>query len=98
MLNKVKLALRINNDAYDNEITGLINSCKKELELSGIASSNILESDDLIMTTIIQYCKANFGLDNSEAERYLTSYNSYKTFLLTNKYYLTEHPIPNSQG
>lgn len=91
MLNNVKLALRINNDAYDSEITGLINSCKRELELSGIASSNILMADDLIMTTIVLYCKAYFGLDNDEAERYLNAYNSYKTFLLTNNYYLTEH-------
>ena len=39
MLNKVKLALRIGNNAYDAEITDLINACKKELELAGIASS-----------------------------------------------------------
>ena len=91
MLNKVKLSLRINNDAYDNEIIGLINSCKKELELLGIASSNILMPDDLITMTIIQYCKANFGLDNAEAERYKTSYESYKKFLSTNEYYLERH-------
>lgn len=29
MLKKVKLALRINNDAYDEEITDLIDACKK---------------------------------------------------------------------
>ena len=97
MLNDVKLALRINNDAYDSEITGLINSCKRELELSGIASSNILMADDLIMTTIILYCKAYFGLDNEDAERYLTAYNSYKTFLLTNNYYLVDHTTINNQ-
>ena len=45
MLNKVKLALRINNTAYDDEIIGLINACKRELELAGIASSNIVETD-----------------------------------------------------
>ncbi len=98
MLDKVKLALRISNNAYDSEITGLINSCKKELELSGIASSNILETDDLIVQTIILYCKTNFGLDNAEAERYYNSYESYKKFLLTNKYYLEEHPPVNNQG
>lgn len=29
MLKKVKLALRINNNAYDEEINDLINACKK---------------------------------------------------------------------
>ena len=92
MLNKVKLALRISNNAFDNELNDLISACKKELELSGIASSNIIDSDKMIIQAIIMYCKANFGYDNPEAERYTNSYNSIKTFLCTNDYYLEEHP------
>ena len=77
MLNKVKLALRINNNAYDEEITDLIGACKKELELAGIASSNIIRA-------IIFYCKSNFGLDNDEHEKWLLSYESLKAFLCLN--------------
>lgn len=84
MLNKVKMALRINNDAYNDEITGLIDACKKELELAGIASSNIVESDAIIVQAIISYCKGNFGYDNPDAERYLKSYESLKSFLCLN--------------
>ena len=84
MLNKVKLALRINNSSYDDEITGLINACKKELELAGIASSNIVDTDVMIIQTVICYCKANFGYDNSDAERYIRSYESLKSFLCLN--------------
>lgn len=80
MLNQVKIALRINNDAYDSEITSLIKACKKELQLSGIASSNIKETDDLIAQTIVNYCKANFGF-GEDAERYQKSYESNKAFL-----------------
>ena len=81
MLDKVKLALRISNDAYDSEITSLINACKRELELVGIASSNFYTSDYMITQAIILYCKANFGFDNSEADRYQKAYESLKSFL-----------------
>lgn len=84
MLNKVKMALRINNDAYNDEIAGLIEACKKELELAGIASSNIDNDDAIIAQTIISYCKGNFGYDNPDAERYLKSYESLKIFLCLN--------------
>lgn len=81
MLNKVKLALRISNSAYDDEIIDLINACKKELELAGIASSNIVDTDEMIIRTIISYCKAYFGFDNADADRYIKSYESLKSFL-----------------
>ena len=84
MLNKVKLALRINNSAYDTEISDLINACKKDLELAGIASSNISYTDAMIVRAIITYCKANFGFDNSESEKYVKSYESIKSILCLN--------------
>lgn len=87
MLEKIKLSLRINNSAYDDEITDLINACKKELELAGIASSNIDEDDEMIIRAITLYCKANFGFDNNDADRYINSYESIKTFLCTNTQY-----------
>lgn len=84
MLGKVKLSLRINNNAYDSEINDLIRSCKKDLELAGIASSKILVSDDMIVQAIIAYCKAYFGYDNPDAERYVRIYESIKTSLCLN--------------
>ena len=84
MLNKVKLALRINNSSFDEEIKNLIDACKKELELAGIASSNIRYTDSLIVQAIIYYCKANFGYDNPDADRYLKSYESIKSLLCLN--------------
>lgn len=91
MLEKIKLSLRINNSAYDDEITDLINACKKELELAGIASSNIDEDDEMIIRAVTLYCKANFGFDNNDADRYITSYESIKTFLCTNTQYKADN-------
>jgi hypothetical protein len=88
MLDTVKLALRINNNAYDVEINNLIKACLKELELAGIASSNINRTDEMIIQAITLYCKSFFGYDNTEAERYKNSYESLKTFLCTNEKYI----------
>lgn len=82
MLDKVKLALRINNTAYDAEITDLINACKKELELAGIASSRIIETDAMIIRAVVVYCKANFGLGNNDSEKYRMAYENLKAFLV----------------
>lgn len=84
MLEKVKLSLRINNNAFDEEINSLIKSCKKELELVGIAPSILNSNDTMILQAITLYCKAHFGFDNSEAERYMKSYESLKILLSTN--------------
>lgn len=84
MLKQIKIALRINNDAYDDELQVLIEACKKDLELSGIASSNINETDPIINQAITYYCKSNFGFDNPDAERFKISYESLKSFLCLN--------------
>ncbi len=95
MLEKVKLALRISGNIYNNEIQQLINACKKELELAGIASSNINESDVMIIQAITYYCKANFGYDNPDAERFQKSYESLKSFLCLN---YKEEIVVNQNG
>ena len=70
MLETIKLSLRINNNMYDKEIQGLIDSCKKELELAGIAYSNIKDDDPLIIQ-IITYdnLKALIRLNYNEEKR-----------------------------
>lgn len=81
MLNKVKLALRISDSAFDDEIKDLIGACKLELELAGIASSNIDDSDKMIIQAVVLYCKANFGIGNTDSEKYREAYEHLKAFL-----------------
>ena len=57
MLEKIKKVLRISNNSYDEEITDLINTCKTDLKLAGVAPSNINESDPMISQAIKCYCK-----------------------------------------
>ena len=72
MLESIKLALRINSSAFDTEINDLIESAKLDMKISGIVKVN--EIDPLIQQAIKIYCKANFGLDNKDSDKYQRSY------------------------
>jgi len=79
MLEKIKLALRVSGNIFDLEIQDLIDAAKIDLKISGVAKIN--ETDALIQRAIIVYCKANFGYDNNEAERFQKSYDMLKQHL-----------------
>lgn len=81
MLEKIKLSLRINNNAYDDEVLSLIEACKLDLKISGIASSLISNYDPLIRQAIIYYCKGHFGYDNPDSEKFKESYSLLKQHL-----------------
>ena len=80
MLEEVKMALRISNNAYNDEIQNLIDACKSDLETSGVAPSYFLEAKykALIKRAIVTYCKAEFGFDNPDAQRLHESYELQK--------------------
>ena len=80
LLNSCKLALRLSNDAYDNEVNDLIEACKLDLKLSGVASSRIVEGDPIIKQAIKTYCKAHFGY-NADSEKFKVSYTLLKGHL-----------------
>lgn len=82
MLQDVKIALRISNTAFDTEVTGLIGTAREDLKLSGIRQEKVdLDTDPLIKRAIIMYCKANFGYDNPDADRFQNSYIMLKQHL-----------------
>lgn len=76
MLDEVKAALRITESDFDKEIEGLIEAAKGDLETSGVASSNL--EKPLSKQAIILYCKSLFGYDNSDANRFMESYEHIK--------------------
>lgn len=79
MLESIKLALRTKSSAFDAEIEDLIDEAVRDLETSGIV--NISLDDALISKAIKTYCKANFGIDNKDSEKYQESYESIKNKL-----------------
>lgn len=74
MLDKVKLSLRIKTNKLDIDITDLIEEAKGDLKRVGIPEQIINKDDPLISRAIKLYCKANFGLENKDAEKYQKAY------------------------
>lgn len=84
MLTKVKLALRITTNAYDSELTDLIEAAKIDL---GIAGVNVPQTIDAIVgRAIITYCKVHFG-EPDDVERLKASYDEQKAQLSMNSAY-----------
>lgn len=79
MLEKIKLSLRIKSNKFDDEILDLITSAKMDLSIAGVRK--IKETDPLIQQAIKIYCKANFGIDNKDSEKYQKSYDLLKQSL-----------------
>lgn len=79
LLSEVKKAIRLSNSALDSEIQELIDSAKRDMQISGV--QQIDETDTLIIRAIKLYAKANFGLDNTESEKFQQRYESLKVHL-----------------
>lgn len=58
MLDKVKLALRIKNSAFDPELQLLIDAAMLDLGIAGVEPE---VNDALVQRAVITYVKANFG-------------------------------------
>ena len=76
MLDKLRLALRLTNDVFDDELDALVAACKADLKVAGVV--NIKDSDPLIFQAIVLYCKGHFGFADI-GEKYLNVYESLKT-------------------
>lgn len=82
MLAKVKIALRITTDAYDSEISSLIDAAQIDLGIAGVQLPSAL--DAVCERAIITYCKLHFlGLSDNEWDRLKASYDEQKAQLVT---------------
>lgn len=77
ILEKVKLALRIVTNDFNDEIADLIKACKSDLQAGGVIVSVV---DEFILQAIKTYCKANFG-NPSNYDRLKASYDEQKAQL-----------------
>ena len=78
MLEKVKMALRITTDAFDDELTDLINSAELDLGIAGVVVPETL--DAIVGRAIITYCKIHFG-EPDDYDRLKASYDEQKAQL-----------------
>ena len=65
ILIKVKTALRVSINSFDDEITDLIEAAKLDLGIAGVRNADIESgvdpTDALIIRAIVLYCKLYFG-------------------------------------
>lgn len=78
MLEKVKMALRISTDAYNDELNDLIQAAKVDMGIAGVLIPE--EVDAIVTRAIITYCKMSFGLPE-DYDRLKRSYDEQKAQL-----------------
>lgn len=78
MLEAVKLALRITTDAFDTELSDLIEAGMIDLTQAGIV--NMDTSDPMIRRAVITFCRLNFGQPD-DFDRLKKSYDEQKAQL-----------------
>ncbi|MFT9267007.1 head-tail connector protein [Oenococcus sp.] len=75
---QVKKNLRVmsNDNGINQEIADLIESARNDLYVSQSITKDISSSvtNPLVKQAVVLYCKANFGLDNSDSEKYRAAY------------------------
>lgn len=72
-----RAALRIPADCtvYDDEITDLISAARAALVAGGVSDAKAKSDDDASVRVAVKtYVKANFGMDNPDAERLMRSF------------------------
>lgn len=84
ILDAVKLALRITTDAFDDELTNLIESAKIDLGIAGVVLPDTMTA--IVQTAIVTYCKLHFG-EPDEYDRLKASYDEQKAQLATHTGY-----------
>ena len=82
MLARIKLALRITTNAFDDELNGLIASALMDLGIVGIDGAVPETTDELVITAVTTYVKLHFG-DPSDPDRLKASYDEQKAQLIT---------------
>lgn len=88
LLDKTKVALRVTTNAFDDEITDLINAALADLGIVDIKPELLTASDPLplVQRAVMTYCRLHFG-EPDDYERLKESYDEQKSQLLMNSTY-----------
>lgn len=92
LLDDVKQVCRVTSDAYDAELTLLIDAGFADLGITDINPTLLVETATmpLIKRALLTYCKMNFGkLEDSVYDRLKSSYDEQKAQLLMSSDYNT---------
>lgn len=79
LFDDIKTVLRVKSNALDSEVSMLIDAAKADMIRVGIREDLVSPDDEtdlhpMVKQAIACYAKANFGYDNSEANRLRSAY------------------------
>ena len=89
-------SLRITSTDFDDEISMLANQAIFDLISSGVKidlTTGILYADPYIMSIILLYIKASFGLENHDQAWFTEQYNKKKVELLNKSAYTEDSDV-----
>ena len=82
LLDACRAALRIPDfvNDYDEEISDVIEAARAELVAGGVSDAKAHDDEDgRVRLAIKVYVKANFGMDNPDAEQFMKSFETMLT-------------------
>lgn len=79
-LPKVKKALRVTTDAFDDEILDLMESALLDLNIAEVNGEQALITDPLVRLAVTTYCRLHFG-EPDDFDRLKQSYDEQKSQL-----------------
>lgn len=81
-ISDIRLRVRSSVDKLDGEIKDLILAARADLVRGGVLPARAAdETDPLVKQAISTYVKAEFGLDNDDADKYRASFRNQKIAL-----------------
>jgi hypothetical protein len=80
IVKRVKDALRIVDDEFNEEVEGLIDAGLADLGIAGVNGEHAMISDPLVYHAVVTYCKMHFG-EPDKYEQYKKSYDEQKAQL-----------------
>jgi hypothetical protein len=86
-LDKIRKALKFDDDSMDEDIQDTIDACISDMVLSGVSQTKAKSDDTLILRAVKSFCKSEFSSDDKESQRYRDAYESLKIHLCLSKDY-----------
>ena len=76
LIDDVRVSLRVVSDMTDVEVQGLIDAAIQDMRRVGVRDRLLSEPmNALAKCAVVMFCKANYGFDNSDSDRYWQRYD-----------------------
>lgn len=101
LIDDVRTSLRVTTALTDDEVQTYIDFALFDMENKGVKPEFISREEygetvypAIVRTAVIAYCKASYGYDNSEANRFLRVYDSIVASLLNGSQNINTQDVP----